>query len=56
MRCYWCLGSGYVIDFWEVTYPCPKCDGAGLEHCCEGLKEQPEEDQDDANQPQPTTE
>jgi hypothetical protein len=28
--------------------PCPDCGGAAIAHCCEGLREQPEQDRPDA--------
>jgi hypothetical protein len=51
-RCQACRGLGYrwlpPRQFWvsaitlpQAWEPCPECDGSGLEHCCEGLREQP---------------
>jgi hypothetical protein len=33
-------GEYYVF----LDGPCPECGGSGIEHCCEGLREQPSDD------------
>lgn len=38
MICERCQGKGYF----EYYYPCSVCNGSGIEHCCDGLQEQPE--------------
>jgi RecJ-like exonuclease len=38
MRCEVCQGTG---QNW-LTVICSECGGSGLQHCCEGLREQPE--------------
>jgi hypothetical protein len=59
MRCETCHGTGTVVapatldeeqrglnDIWAgdpYPFPCPDCGGCGVAHCCEGLREQPEE-------------
>lgn len=59
MICERCHGTGkiarYVPGDGEViagkaceVVPCPECNGSGLQHCCEGLCEQPEKESDDA--------
>jgi hypothetical protein len=51
MICETCQGHGYRIKFhYDKTseehssgkLPCPECDGSGIAHCCEGLREQVE--------------
>jgi hypothetical protein len=34
------LPPGMGRDLW-CSHPCPECGGSGIEHCCEGLREQP---------------
>jgi hypothetical protein len=56
-KCQTCQGrgTGYVsLPPVQESYPyryyyfevqivgCPDCGGSGIEHCCEGLREQPE--------------
>jgi hypothetical protein len=38
MICRNCHGVGWVEE-----WPCPNCSGFGVEHCCDGLQEQPED-------------
>jgi excinuclease UvrABC ATPase subunit len=47
MRCEACQGCGWILVSmvnldWSV---CPECDGQGSQHCCEGLREQPSENE-----------
>ena len=50
MRCETCQGDGLVSGNWtgeqrNNSYrPCPNCNGTGLQHCCEGVCAQPEEE------------
>jgi hypothetical protein len=55
-KCQTCHGSGYAVlvripagfvhavtnssSSGEIVV-CPDCGGSGIEHCCEGLREQP---------------
>jgi hypothetical protein len=55
-KCQLCRGSGYAVlvripagfvqavtnssSAGEIVV-CPDCGGSGIEHCCEGLREQP---------------
>jgi len=44
MICETCHGDGYVYErytIWNKFVPCPECGGCGIQHCCEGLHEQP---------------
>lgn len=55
MRCEYpgCRGSGMVADVgpenahgWFLVrglVPCPRCQGSGIQHCCEGDQRQPGE-------------
>ena len=42
--CQACYGTGSE-KLWRKYGPtfraCPECGGSGIEHCCEGLREQP---------------
>jgi hypothetical protein len=45
-RCQGCWGIGLVEGPRSWRSPpnpivCPDCGGSGIEHCCEGLREQP---------------
>ena len=44
MRCERCQGLGWVIELGDMIggKPCPECNGGGIAHCCDGLREQPE--------------
>jgi hypothetical protein len=48
MRCEVCQGCGRVPNVggpeWMPTILCTTCYGAGQQHCCEGLREQPDGD------------
>ncbi len=45
MRCELCYGSGVVpTPFWAEEVPCSECNGTGSQNCCEGLREQPEDE------------
>lgn len=57
MRCETCKGQGSRLipikhplsDAMPGIYvgnaaPCPDCNGSGVAHCCDGLKEQPDGD------------
>jgi hypothetical protein len=49
MRCDVCQGSGFVAGLeteLDVVEPCPACNGCGQGHCCDGLREQAEPDDD----------
>lgn len=41
MRCETCAGDGYKIHQGIGAIPCPSCNGSGVGHCCDGLREQP---------------
>ena len=41
MRCTHCHGTG-VIETAYQHQPCNECQGYGVQHCCDGLREQPE--------------
>jgi hypothetical protein len=56
MICELCDGCGYVLApgvrlddptrrLW-LKLPCGDCGGSGITHCCEGLREQPEAEDD----------
>lgn len=52
MICEFCKGSGYTYRAGDVDkrtgmphmfdVPCQECGGTGIQHCCEGLREQPD--------------
>lgn len=42
MICPLCNGRR-LFFFQGQLVPCPECDGQGEIHCCDGLREQPEE-------------
>jgi hypothetical protein len=49
MKCERCQGSGLVPRRTESFYgpnvaPCPECNGQRIAHCCDGLREQPAND------------
>ncbi len=49
LKCDECHGIGMKVRWHpagrlEALYPCPKCNGSGIAHCCEGGREQPEKD------------
>lgn len=54
MRCEPCQGTGHVLDYaipWKMamhskpaTKPCDACGGTGQQHCCDGLRAQPDDD------------
>lgn len=48
MRCERCQGGGRVLPGrGSPSYAlCPDCNGCGVVHCCDGLREQPEEAKD----------
>ncbi len=39
MRCEVCQGARYT----DGCTPCAECNGFAIVHCCDGLREQPEE-------------
>ena len=42
MKCEFCQGRGRGFDETRVvSWPCPECNGTGLQHCCEGLVADP---------------
>ncbi len=43
MRCEVCQGNRSVRGFGTIFVSCPNCNGTGIQHCCEGLCEQPDE-------------
>ena len=54
MICETCIGIGEIlIDGYGMPVsrlrdaimmvPCPDCDGSGITHCCDGLREQPDD-------------
>lgn len=45
MICEYCQGIGGVQSEKGETIPCPECYGFRITHCCDGLCEQPEEDE-----------
>ena len=45
MICERCHGAGEVLNF-SLPEPCPECNGCGLAHCCDGMREQPEGNDD----------
>lgn len=50
MRCEFCQGTGYTMtssSAHERPTPCHECNAYGVQHCCEGLREQPEADDAD---------
>jgi hypothetical protein len=48
MNCERCQGSRevrvYAATIGWTTLPCPDCNGCGKAHCCDGLREQPAND------------
>lgn len=40
MHCEACHGKGFI----QHPIPCPECNGFAIQHCCDGLREQPEID------------
>ena len=50
MNCPDCHGTGYAkkewppFSLWDIL--CKECGGAGIIHCCDGLHEQPEAEDD----------
>jgi len=56
MICNKCYGAGLrreqldpeYYEGWNitVTYVCEECSGYGVVHCCDGMREQPEETTD----------
>lgn len=49
-----CHGVGMITDeifTGMVGWPCPKCGGSGVVHCCEGECAQPELEDDHAPRP-----
>jgi hypothetical protein len=44
MRCEYCHGLRWVSLGGWADIPCPECHG-GVTHCCDGLCEQPEKDE-----------
>ena len=44
MRCEVCMGSGTINAKYDEPMPCANCGGLGQVHCCEGVREQPEQD------------
>jgi hypothetical protein len=41
MRCLTCHGKGWIANNTETraqlpTIPCPRCQGTGFDHCCDG--------------------
>lgn len=39
MQCEACHGKGYVV--WAIfPVSCRDCEGSGISHCCDGLREQ----------------
>jgi hypothetical protein len=50
MRCLTCYGHGWIDNETEnraqlPTVPCPRCQGTGLDHCCDGADAQCEVDE-----------
>ncbi len=45
MICETCHGTGKIGPF-PIAIPCPICGGCGVAHCCDGLVEQPAEEDD----------
>lgn len=47
MVCEFCHGTGKILvprmNIAMGYDPCPECNGTGLQHCCEGLCEQPDD-------------
>jgi hypothetical protein len=54
-RCQACRGIGLVemlVRSWLLdVVPCLECGGSGWEHCCEGLREQPNPNTHDSTRP-----
>jgi hypothetical protein len=42
MRCEVCRGTGLINCEFDPPAPCPECI-SGWQHCCEGLREQPDD-------------
>jgi hypothetical protein len=47
MVCPICYGRRIVLSNGQAI-PCPECQGQGELHCCDGLQEQPEQVEPDA--------
>jgi len=57
MRCETCQGAGMVSGLWPewMRGPCSDCNGTGIAHCCDGLREQPEHVESPRNRDQGPT-
>jgi len=45
MRCEVCAGRGYIqASHNDRPTPCPECNCYGVISCCDGLREQPDND------------